>query len=279
MSLEADIPPRRTVNPETDLRANFRADREPIANRDRTKKATPSISNMDLIRVNEELRAFTSAIRHDLVIPLRGIDRFSKLMNEKFGKVLGVEGLKYLELIQEAALSASQVVDRLALLSDVSRCSLVYEELDLGSFASDAAKKLISESGRHDVKFLITGQIRVSCDREFMARVFRELIENSLKFIPAKTPSEIHLSLELCSDDEGNPIEARCEIKDLGSGFSPGDVRRFLHPRRRQISYKDFHGMGVGLVLVRRIIRRHSGRVWAYCENGGGSTFGFAIPV
>ena len=112
----------------------------------------------------------------------------------------------------------------------------------------------------------------VAGDAPQLARVFQNLIDNAIKF-RGPQPPQIHVA----ATRQGE--EWVFSVRDNGIGVEPEHLGRLfvifqrLHPREK------YPGTGIGLALVKRIVERHGGRVWAESKPPEGSTFYFALPV
>jgi len=109
-------------------------------------------------------------------------------------------------------------------------------------------------------------------DRLLLRQVWTNLLSNAIKFTLAKDERAIVLG--------GRTEEHRNVyfVKDSGAGFDMKDAGKLFGVFSRLHSDEEFEGTGIGLSIVRRVIHRHRGEVWAEGELGKGATFYFALP-
>jgi len=112
----------------------------------------------------------------------------------------------------------------------------------------------------------------VSCDVPSIKQVWLNLIGNALKY-SAKSPNKkIRISAE-----EMDTEVVFC-IRDHGAGFDERYVNKLFGTFQRLHKNNEFEGSGVGLAIVKRIIVRHGGRVWAEGKIHQGAAFYFSLP-
>jgi signal transduction histidine kinase len=107
----------------------------------------------------------------------------------------------------------------------------------------------------------------VRADREGLAIVLRNLIDNALKFSRDARPPTVEIGTR---DDGGKVV---LWVRDNGIGFDMQFHDRIFEIFSRLQRAEDYAGTGVGLALVRKAMQRMGGRVWAESAPGQGATF------
>ncbi len=108
-------------------------------------------------------------------------------------------------------------------------------------------------------------------DRSMIHQVFVNLLNNAVKFTAPKKAV-----IEVGGRVEGD--EKVYYVKDNGVGFDMKYVDKLFRVFQRLHSVEEFEGTGIGLALVKRIIKRQGGRVWAEGNINKGATFYFTLP-
>jgi signal transduction histidine kinase len=221
---------------------------------------------------NAELDSFNYSVSHDIRGPLRAIGAFSSILGKEYRAKLDDAGNAYLDQIGTSVNRIAQIIDDLLKLSRITRVELKRTQVDLGALAKICAEELKRGSPEREVEFIID-DIPVQADAGLMRLVIENLFSNSWKFTSRRPRARIELSC--CKDGE----KFVCFVRDNGEGFDMAQSRKLFKPFHRLHSASEFPGTGIGLALIKRIIERHGGRVWAEGEVGKGATVYFELPA
>ncbi len=222
----------------------------------------------ELERANRELDAFSYSVSHDLRAPLRAIQGFSQALEEDCGPRLDGECREHLRYILQATQRMGRLIDDLLALSRVGRSAMQEEDVDVSALASDVIDRLRRRYGEREVETSIAPAIVVRGDQRLLTIVFESLIGNAWKF-SAKTPA---------ARIEIGVAEGAVFVRDNGAGFDPAYAAGLFQPFQRLHGADEFEGTGIGLAIVKRVIDRHGGRVWAESAPGKGATFFLGFP-
>ena len=242
----------------------FRALNEELEQR--VKKRTAQLE-----ATNKELESFSYSVSHDLRAPLRSIDGFSMALLDEYKDELDAEGQDYLRRVRSASQRMGQIIDDLLSLSRISRRELKKQEVNLSEIAQKIVEKLQeSDSDRH-VDIVIGHRVTADCDSNLIEVVLENLLGNAWKFTSKRDKPWIIFDT-VVQDDE----LVYC-VRDNGAGFDMAYANKLFGAFQRLHKDSDFHGYGIGLATVQRIIHRHGGRIWAEGHVDRGATFYFAV--
>ena len=235
----------------------------------RTRELTTA--NTQLRSRNEELESLAYAISHDLRSPLRGVDGFSQAVLEDYRDALDETAVGYLERVRAGAQQMGVLIDNLLSLSRLSRQEMQRERVDLGSIAQAIAQGLQKSAPERQVRFVIAENLGVHGDRELLTVLLKNLLENAWRFTVKQSGARIEFGAKR------DAAEVVYFVQDNGVGFDMAYANRLFTAFQRLHPKGEFEGTGVGLAMVRRIVHRHGGRVWAEAGVGKGATFFFTL--
>lgn len=227
---------------------------------------------MKLEDANNELEAFAYSVSHDLRVPLRAIDGFSRIVIEDYETELDEEGVRLLNIIRENTKKMGQLIDDILLLSRAGRQEMNIGKLDMAALAKNVYDDFQQETENRNINFVVEAMPPVEADRALMTQVLTNLIGNAIKFTEKTENAQIEFGYTEDEDDY------TYHVKDNGAGFNMKYYDKLFGLFQRLHSQDEFEGTGVGLSIVQRIISRHNGRVWGEGEVGKGATIYFSLP-
>jgi PAS domain S-box-containing protein len=222
---------------------------------------------------NQELKDFAYTVSHDLKAPLRGIAGYANELERKHRA--GMSDRAHFCLMQ--ILTATSNLDRL--IEDLLR----YSRLDAEtlSFTEINLRNLI-EVILQDRHLAITEQhVDVTMDIPFatlrtwergLGQVLTNLIDNAIKYSRKADPPRLRITAADLDD------VWRLTVNDNGIGFDMKYHDRIFGLFNRLVRMEDFEGTGAGLAIVKKVMDKIGGRIWAESAPNAGATFFVDIP-
>ncbi|MDF2455609.1 MAG: domain S-box protein [Cytophagaceae bacterium] len=229
------------------------------------------LANDKITTLNQELEAFTYTVSHDLRSPLRSISGYAQILEEDYSPVLDDEGKRLTNVIIKSAKRMGQLIDDLLNFSQIGRRDLSNHLIDTNTLVSQLVKEL-KEEETHPLEINIQDLDPCHGDFNMIRQVWYNLVSNAIKYSKKKELIQI----EIGSYTVGPEIVYY--VKDNGAGFDMQYVHKLFGVFQRLHRINEFEGTGVGLAIVKRIVTRHGGRVWAEAQPDLGASFYFSIP-
>ncbi len=226
-----------------------------------------------LSEANRELEAFSYSVSHDLRAPLRHIAGFSDKLSHHLGRDVDPKTAHYLQVIGDAARHMAGLIDGLLAYSRLGRGALRRQSVDMQALATEARDLVAGEAEGRVVAWHIGTLPTVMGDAEMLRTVWQNLLGNAFKYTAGKPRAIIEVEADR---REGEYVFT---VRDNGAGFDMAYADKLFGVFQRMHKASEFPGSGIGLANVRRIVRRHGGRVWAEAEPGQGASFHFTLPV
>jgi PAS domain S-box-containing protein len=218
-----------------------------------------------------ELESFSYSVSHDLRAPLRGIDGFIAIFLAKYLDQVDEEGQRLLSNVRRNVNKMGSLIDELLTLSRIGMKDIQITTIDMFELMNTVLEELAESKGKSSV--VIKRLAPASGDVALIKQVLVNLVSNAFKYSAKKEQPIIEIG---CYPDEG---EVQYYIRDNGVGFDMEYSNKLFGVFQRLHDPEEYQGTGVGLAIVKRIITRHGGSVWAVAKEGEGATFYFTLKT
>lgn len=234
-----------------------------------TLDARVKLRTEDLQLLNQELDEFASAVSHDLRGPLRSINSFAWLLADEYGTQLQEEAASYLDEIHRGTKRMDELITTLLNYSRSSRANITREHVDVTAIARNKVEEFqLLDKNRSAVVFIEEG-ITVDADTRLVEVVMDNVLANAWKYTSKNPITKIRVTAKVTQQ------ATWVHVADNGVGFDMAKAGDIFQPFKRAHTAEEFPGTGVGLSTVRRILRRHGGRIEYTSTPHMGTTFWF----
>jgi signal transduction histidine kinase len=248
-------------------------------------------ANEELRGKTQEIETFVYSVSHDLRSPLVNLQGFSRELEQScrdLEKALGAAALhpdvrrridvidgdmaEAVRFIQTAVSRSSNIIDALLRLSRAGRVEYLWQRVNVDQVVHRVVDAIRGTSAQKGVRVTVGELPPAWGDSTAIEQIFGNLLANALNYLDPGRPGQIEIG--------SRPTEAGATtywVKDNGLGIPEAYLGKLF------VAFQRLHGNiapgeGIGLALVRRVVERHGGRIWAESQEGVGTTFFLTLP-
>lgn len=235
-------------------------------------------SYQDLKQLDEMKSEFMALAAHELRTPLTALKAHTEIfLRGQYGS-LSNHQKKALEIIERSVGRLARFIDDLMDITRLEKGELKLEKrpLDLSNLLVEIVREVqpvIGESNL-DISYNIPNNLPVIIgDSQRLYQVFGNLLNNAVKFTPDKGKISV-----IAKQEDGF---VKVSVSDSGIGISEDDLPRLFIPfyQVKKMPLRGVKGVGLGLVVAKKIVEDLGGKIEASSEINKGSTFTCIFPV
>lgn len=225
--------------------------------------------NEKLKEAYEELDTFSYTISHDLKNPISAIKSYSQILMRD--QDLKPSVLKVLDRINYGADKMNNMIQEVLEYSRIGRTGLTFTEVDPEPMITELIKDLRVAFNADHAEIIVGSTPKINGDPVMLSQVFANIISNAVKYSMKSNPPRVSIN------GTETETEVVYTIQDNGLGIDIKQLPRIFELFKRMDNVGDIEGSGVGLAIVKRIIEKHKGKIWADSELGSGTVFYLAF--
>ncbi len=222
-----------------------------------------------VLQKKKDLETLLYVVSHDLREPLRAIQSFSALLDERYGDELEGKAADFLRRIQAASNRMTALLDDVLSLSRINKMQTPMERVDGAELVQAAMKELEKRIQDTDAKIVVSSDLpELRANYTYAKQALTNLIGNALKFVNPGEKPDIEITPHVSKSDHIVGVE----VRDRGPGIPEESLGRVFKLFQRAVG-RDVEGTGAGLAIVKQIAQKHGGDVWYEPRSGGGAKF------
>lgn len=231
-----------------------------------------------LEQANADLKSFSHSVSHDLKGPLGSVGAGLRLVLTQAADRLDEPNRRMLTLLAGECDRLRQLVDELMALALVEQQTLRHETLSMDALVGRVVDDIRTQVAAGATPGAAATEVQIDAlpeargDPVLLRQVWHNLLSNAFKFSARAAAPQVRVRAE------PGESEVVYVIEDNGAGFDAAHAERLFGLFQRLHKASDFPGTGIGLSIVKRIVQRHGGRVWAHATPGEGARFYVALP-
>jgi PAS domain S-box-containing protein len=235
-------------------------------------------SEQEIKRANENLadsvkalESFTYSVSHDLRAPLRAIHGYVNILKNDYSTHIDERGQRMMTAVMSNSKKMGQLIDDLLALSRLERVPIKKTEVNMDELVKTVIADLRVGTDDHKTVFVQHPLPTVVGDHNLIIQVYTNLISNAIKYSSLKEKPVVEIGALK------EKKEQVFYVKDNGSGFDMKFYNKLFGVFQRLHDDSTYEGNGIGLSIVKQIITRHKGRVWATSAPDKGAIFYFTF--
>ena len=233
-------------------------------------------STRPAVSIDQEVQRFKSQfianLSHELRTPLTTLAGYAEMLATSQFPPQRVHEMS--QAIYDDAQRLGSMIDHLLDMSrlETGQFAIEREPVQVDRLVEGIVHGYVTQGKRNIVCRMQRPLPPVNADREQLARVLGNLVDNAVRYSPEGS------RIEVSAEQQGN--EVRISVHDRGIGIAPEDQQRIFDGffRADDPRAAGVRGAGLGLAVSKRIVEAHGGRIWVESELGRGSTFSFTLP-
>ncbi|MCA9539396.1 MAG: response regulator [Myxococcales bacterium] len=237
---------------------------------DDKKRMTAEVAakNEQLRRMNQELRAFTHVVAHDLKEPLRTISAYTGFLQSDFGEQLDDEATGYVRAIDRCARHLHELINDLLQFAEIEQVQTRLSPISLLRLTEHVKELLEGAIQASGAEIIVDPRLPwVMGNESRLLMLLQNLVSNGIKFNESGRP---RIEIGLSAPPDG---EVHLFVRDNGIGIPPQYQAQIFQIFERLHSRQEYPGTGAGLAIVQRIVEAHGGTIRVESTPGEGATF------
>lgn len=230
----------------------------------------------ELASARAELQEFTSTVAHDLRAPLRHITSYVQLVQEDAGPLLDAEVQGFLATITDSARHMGVLLDALTTLSRLGSVAVVLAPVSLPDLVREVCDTVAHDQPQRVLDWQVAADLPVlQTDANLLRQALLHVVGNAVKFTALQPVARIEISTLPGADGRHLTLQ----VRDNGAGYNPVMQSKLFRVFGRLHSATQFDGIGMGLVLTRKLLQRLGGSVDSEGAVNGGCCVRLHLPL